>query len=79
MVRYGIFRGEKMVGREVFSDLKMAIKERDKWNKDFKDFNDFIKSDPVKFKDKNPIKLVEVKEYRKKRMSVEKKLREMMG
>lgn len=74
MVKYGIFRGENIVGREIFSDLKMAIKERDEWNKQFEEFNFKVKTDP-KFKSGKLITPVEVREFKRKKMSAEEKLR----
>jgi hypothetical protein len=79
MTKYGIFRGDKIVGRIIFNNLKNAMKERDEWNEDLIDFNKFIKTDPIKFKNKKPRTLVEVKEYKKKRISTERRLRELMS
>jgi len=71
MVRYALFRGDQVVGRVAHQSIKSAIKERDEWNKQFKEFNEIIKNMP----DKKPISFVEVKEYRKKRQTTEQKLR----
>ena len=78
MVRYALFRGDKLVGREVFRDIKDAIREKNEWNKQFAEFNEKIKTMPS-LKDDKPISFVEVKEYRKKRQTTEQKLREMFG
>ena len=62
--KFALFRGEKQVGRYVYDDIEDAIKEAKEWNK-IKEWKD--------------IEPVEVKEYIKKRMTAEQKLKEMMG
>lgn len=78
MVRYALFRGDKLVGRTAWATLKEAIKERDEWNKQFAGFNEKIKTMPS-LKGEKPIEFVEAKEYRKKRQTAEQKLKEMFG
>lgn len=75
MVKYGIFRGDKLVGRVIFSDLNQANKEKEEWNKQFSEFNDYVKANKMK---KDLVEMVEVKEYRAKRRTVKQRLRELM-
>lgn len=70
MTKYGIFRGEEMVGRVIFKDIKDAINEKDKMNKQF---DEFRKATGKSIKD------VEVREFAVKRQTAQQKLREMLG
>lgn len=75
MTRYGIFRGDKLVGRTVYKDFEKALKEKNEWNKQFEEFNkESIKLGTGKF-----VIPVEVKEYRKKRQTAEQKLKDIFS
>ena len=61
---YGIFRGEKILGRNIWENKEEAEKEAELFNKQLKEINKDYKENPEKFKDRKPIELVEVKEYK---------------
>ena len=74
MTKYGIFRGNKLVGRVIFNNLSNAEEERDEWNAQFREYNEKVKANPSLGK---PVTYVEVKEYGKKRQTREQKMQEM--
>jgi hypothetical protein len=69
--KYGLFRGDLLVGRELYKDITNANKEKERWNKEFEDFN---KQSPNK-----KIQNVEVREYKIKKMSSLNKLKNILG
>lgn len=77
MAQFGLYRGDELVGRVIFSNYESAVKERDSWNKQFEEYNEALKTNPNLTG--KPIKHVEVKPYRKKRQTREQKMREMFG
>lgn len=56
---FALFRGSEQVGRQIWKSKEMAIKEMNFSNNQFKEYNDFIKKN---YPEREPIKLVEVKE-----------------
>jgi len=56
---FQIFRGSKPMDNKCYSNRSVALKEMKEANKQFKDYNQFIKQKKL---DRKPIKLVRVKQ-----------------
>ena len=56
---FRIFRGSKPMDNKVYSNRSIALKNANEANKQFKEYNQFIRQKKL---DRKPIKLVRVKE-----------------